>query len=98
MLEVLISNWHILCYLGMMAYCFINGGLSGFVFIILLISFVIIEEAYPSLIFWRLAFFNACFSLLLKLIVLELGLNRTGLSTPDAAGVYPKVERDFIFY
>jgi hypothetical protein len=75
MLEVIISNWHILCYLGMVTYCFLNGGLSGFFFILLLISFVIIEEAYPSLIFWRLAFFNACISLLLKLTVLELMLS-----------------------
>jgi hypothetical protein len=73
-LEVLISNWHILCYLGIVAYSFINGGLPGFIFIFLLISFVIIEEAYPSLIFWRLAFSNACISLVLKLIVLDITL------------------------
>lgn len=97
-LEVIISNWHILCYLGMMTYCFINGGISGFVFIILLISFVIIEEAYPSLIFWRLAFFNACLSLILKLMVLELFLNKTSLTQTNSSGTYDTVEQDFIFY
>lgn len=77
LLEVIISNWHIICYLGMIIYCFVNGGFSGFVFILLLVIFVVIDEGYPSLIFWRLAFFNACLSLLLKLLILEQIMKRT---------------------
>lgn len=74
-LELLISNWHILCYLGFVFYCFSSGGAAGFAFIILLVSFVFVEESYPSLIFWRLAFFNACFASLLKLIVFQIWLD-----------------------
>jgi len=77
LLEVIISNWHIISYLGMIIYCFVNGGFSGFIFIMLLIIFVVVDEGYPSLIFWRLAFLNACLSLLLKLLVLERIMERT---------------------
>lgn len=77
LLEVIISNWHIICYLGMIIYCFVNGGFSGFIFIMLLIIFVVVDEGYPSLIFWRLAFFNSCLSLLLKLLVLEQFMERS---------------------
>jgi len=83
-IQVIISNWHYVCYIGFTLYCFFSGGASGFLYIIFLITFVLIEETYPSLIFWRLSFANTCISMLFKIIFIEI------LFISDPTGVLAK--------
>ena len=75
--EVIISNWHNFCYILLGSYCFVSGGFSGFFFIVLLFCFVLIEENYPSLRFWKLCFMVLAVSLFMKLMTTSL-LIKTG--------------------
>lgn len=70
--QVIVSNWHNFCYISFAIYCFVNGGFSGFLYMFLMVVFVFIEENFPSLLYWRMTFFIATSSLMLKLIFIQI--------------------------
>ena len=68
-LEALLSNWHYVCYLIMILYTFINGGIIGFFYSSALIILVLVEENLPSIIFWKFCFFNGAVGFSGKLFI-----------------------------
>ena len=66
--DALFSNWHYCCYLIMVIYTFVNGGINGFLYSAALIVLVLVEENLPSLIFWKMCFFNTVIGFSLKLM------------------------------
>jgi hypothetical protein len=68
-LQVLFSNWHYICYLIMIIFTFLNGGLLGFTYSGTLIIYVLVEEYMPGLFFWKICYLATAAGLFLKLII-----------------------------
>ena len=83
--QVILSNWHYICYFTMITYTFVNGGLIGFFYSCALIIFVLVEENMPGIIFWKICFFNTAlgFSLKLMFTVFANALSAKGLIDPN---------------
>jgi hypothetical protein len=56
--QALLSNWHYICYILMLIYTFVNGGLNGFICANSIVVFVLVEEDLPGIVFWKTCFFN----------------------------------------
>ena len=57
--QALLSNWHYICYMTMILYTFINGGILGFFYSSALIILVLVEEGMPGILFWKMCFINS---------------------------------------
>lgn len=68
-LQVLFSNWHYICYMIMIIFTFLNGGLLGFTYSGTLIIYVLVEEYMPGLFFWKISYLATAAGLFLKLII-----------------------------
>jgi hypothetical protein len=64
--QATLSNWHYICYLLMIIYTFVNGGLNGFIYANSIIVFVLVEENLPGIIFWKTCFFNTAIAFWMK--------------------------------
>lgn len=64
--QTTLSNWHYICYLLMVIYTFVNGGLNGFIYANSIIVFVLVEENLPGIIFWKTCFFNTATAFWMK--------------------------------
>jgi hypothetical protein len=67
--QALLSNWHYVCYFLMILYTFLNGGINGFIYVGAIIIFVLVEEDLPSIIFWKMCFFNTATAFWMKLLL-----------------------------
>lgn len=67
--QAILSNWNYLCYLIMILYTFINGGVIGFFYSSALIILVLVEENLPGIIFWKFCFFNGAVGFSGKLFI-----------------------------
>jgi hypothetical protein len=84
--QVIISNWHYICYGTMIIYTFVNGGLTGFFYTSALLCFVLVEENLPGVIFWKMCFINTAIGFSMKLLLtvfaeklVEVGLMSSSL-------------------
>lgn len=64
--QAIISNWHYICYMLMLIYTFVNGGLIGFIYANSIIVFVLVEENLPGIVFWKTCFFNTATAFWMK--------------------------------
>jgi hypothetical protein len=96
--QAVLSNWHYICYLLMIIYTFVNGGLNGFVYANSIIVFVLVEENLPGIVFWKTCFFNTATAFWMKQLLNGFikQLVDTGITTKGTQD-YFKMYSDLIF-
>lgn len=96
--EAVLSNWHYICYTLMIVYTFLNGGFNGFIYSGAIIVFVLVEENLPSIVFWKMCFFNTAIAFWMKLLlnVFIQQLVDAGLTTDDTSKYLQRIS-NFMF-
>lgn len=96
--QAFISNWHYICYIVMIIYTFANGGLNGFIYAGAIIVFVLVEENLPSIVFWKMCFFNTAIAFWMKLLlnVFIQQLVDAGITTSDTRKYLQRIS-NFMF-